>query len=93
MHKLTVFKCLNHFRVARLTFDTSIEGRDEKFIFRVLSQIANDVCLARRTHHCHDIVFLRTATQVAEPNIQSLHEIKVPLFFIKNLISKLNERK
>lgn len=84
---LTVFECLNDFRVARLTFDTAIEWRNEKFVFGVLFQIANDVRLARRTHHCHDVVFLWTAAEVAESNVQSLHKRKqrIRIIFLRSI--------
>lgn len=57
---LTILKSLHNFRVARLTFDTSIEWCDEKFVFRELFQIANNVILCGWTHHRHYIVLLRS---------------------------------
>lgn len=71
--KLTIFKCLNDFRVAWLSFNGTIEWRYEKFVFGEFFQIANDVILWCRTHNSHNIVFLWSAAHVTESNIQTLH--------------------
>lgn len=69
---LTILEGLHDFRVARLALDAAIERRHEELVFGVLFQIGDDVRLGRRRHHRHDVVLLRAAAQVAEPDVQAL---------------------